>query len=95
MYGKTYKPDDRVDFYYEPQGANPPTKAGWKAGYVTDALEEMVRVVSMPAERDGAAVSQWVEIEGDRLAPANTMTQSDKAKFHALFLELLDSSMRA
>jgi len=89
MYNRTFQPGQYVDFC---QGGR------WHQGMVDIALDEMVKCVAAPNGEAGASSTaasgaqrlvHWIELESDALAPANSITGSDREHLHAFFLDLL------
>jgi hypothetical protein len=72
MFGRSFQPGQHVDFRQNGR---------WHQGIIEIALDEMVKCVAAP-NPDGSQVQNrlvhWIELESDDLAPANSITSSDK-----------------
>jgi hypothetical protein len=60
-------------------------------GSIEIALDEMVRCVQEVYQPNNKPILMWIETESDRLAPPNTITQSEKRRIHTYYIRLLST----
>ena len=82
MYQYKFQEKERIDFI-DQNDNNALT------GQVDIALDEMVRCVSDTLSvQNNQPICYWIETESDKLAPPNTITNSEKRKFYQYYMQL-------